>query len=125
MALGVNSTSVFNVTVTDTNNHYLPDTAGGAEGYDVRQRDDETVVVTNDEDQDATVQLQGAAFDDPGMADAFNIGSSKTAAAGGGTVQVSVPDDVHAAYLRVQISFATAPTGNNDVTAKFQTDSAG
>lgn len=80
MAHGVNATSVFSVTVTDTNDHFLPDTAGGADGYDVRQRDGETVVVSNDEDQDATVQLQGAAFDDAAMADAFDVGSSKTVA---------------------------------------------
>lgn len=124
MAHGVNATSVFSVTVTDTNNHYLPDTASGEEGYDVRQRDGETVVVDNAEDQEATVQLQGAAFDDAGFAEPFDVGSSKTVAAGS-TEQLSVPEDVHVSYLRAQVSFATAPSGNDDVTAKFHTDSDG
>lgn len=124
MAHGVNATSVFSVTVTDTNDHFLPDTASDAEGYDVRQRDGETVVVSNGEDQEATVQLQGAAFDDPDMADAYDVGSSTTVAAGA-TEQLSVPEDVQVSYLRAKVSFATAPTGNDDVTAKFHTDSDG
>jgi hypothetical protein len=124
MAHGVNATSVFSVTVTDTNDHFLPDTAGGEDGYDVRQRDGETVVVTNDEDQEATVQLQGAAFDDAAMADAYDVGPSTTVAAGA-TEQVSVPENVQVSYLRAKVSFASAPSGNDNVTAKYHTDSDG
>lgn len=121
---GTNDTSVFTVSVADTSNHYLPDTsAADVEGYDVRTRDRKAVLVVNDQDQDASVTLQGAAFDDPDFADPVDLGGAKTASAGGGSALVSTSEPL--AYLRVLVTFATAPTGNSSVTAKFHADNNG
>lgn len=126
MTHGVNETSIFSGTFSDTSTHYLPDTtAADTDGYDVRTRDTASVVVINNQDQDASVSLETSAFDDPGMADAGEIVAAKTVAANGGVEILSVPKEVSAAYLRVAVSFATAPSGTNPIEAKYQTDASG
>jgi hypothetical protein len=126
MSRGTNETSVFSGTFSDTNDHYLPDTtAADTEGYDVRTKERTSVVVTNDQDQDATVDLEGSAFNDKGMADAGSLLGSTVTVAAGSTEIVSVPIEAAPAFLRLKVSFATAPTGNNPITATYQSDESG
>lgn len=126
MGVGTNETSVYSGTFSDTSAHHLPDTdTADTEGYDIRTADKATVVIVNNQDQDATVQLRGAAFDDPEMNEAVEIGSSVTASASGGTAYVSVPIEDQFAFLDVEVSFATAPTGSASIEAKFHSDRMG
>lgn len=124
MTHGVNDTSVFTKAISDTNVHHLPDTdTAGTEGYDVRGRDTALVKIVNNEDQDATVEIEGTTFDDAEADEADTAVGSKTVAAGGGTETFVTSDPW--AYLTTKISFATAPTGSSSVKVVYETDARG
>lgn len=123
MSRGVNDTSVFTGSFSDINNHTLPDTSGTGEGYDVRGKDAILVKVVNNQDQDATVELEGSTFEDAGMAEPDTAVASATVAAAGGT-ETFVTKDAWS-FVQAAISFATAPTGNASVKVVFQADERG
>lgn len=124
MSRGVNETSVFSGSFSDTNEHFLPDTtAADTEGYDVRAKDSMLVKVVNNQDQDATVSIDGSTFEDAGMSEADEAVGSATVSANGGTETFVTSDPW--SYLRAVVTFATAPTGSGSIKAVFQADETG
>lgn len=127
MAKATNDTSIFELTIADTNEHDLPDVNGddttGEPAYDVRGEDAIAAKVVNNQDQDATVRLEGTTFDDDGFAEPDEDVSGVTVTAGGGTETLKT--DTPWSYVRVVVSFGTAPTGNNPTKVVFSSDKRG
>lgn len=118
MAQGVEDTAQYSLTISDLGDYYVP---GQNDGYDVRAKKYESVHVHNEQDQDATVTVEGTHQFDETADETVDV-QQVTVAAAGGTAVVPVPrDEVHG-YLRVHVTFATAPTGNNPITITFAAD---
>lgn len=124
MTHGVNTTSIFTVDPRAADTFALPDTANGADPYDVRAHDRVTVLINNGTDQSVDVDLEQFAFNDEEATTEYPVDdvATKTIAAGE-TGELSVDGDA-LAFLRVLATFSTAPTSGT-LTATYQSDLQG
>lgn len=120
--------------ITDTNEHDLPDTDGDDKAsaqspYDVRGEDTAAVVITNLSDQPLTARLERASSLDEAFNEPFDdtTGVSVSATGNDGDTKVIAADsDVPLAFMRIVISFDSAPTGSDpSLRATFQSDRGG
>lgn len=123
MTHGVNDTSEFTLSgITDTDEHDLPDVDGSESAYDARTRDRAVVYLTNEADQALTARLERA----HGLDEGFNKPAKDVTGvsiASGETKTLTADPDAPLAYLRVVLSFDSAPSSADpSVTARFQTD---
>jgi hypothetical protein len=135
MTKATNTTSVFELSnITDTNEHDLPDTDGddkasAEEPYDVRSEDRAAVYVTNLSDQSLTARLERAnSLDQEFNEPADDVTGVSVAANGqdGDTVILAADPDIPLAYLRIVISYDTAPSGSDpSLRATYQSDRNG
>lgn len=131
MALAVNETSVFTLSsITDTNEHDLPDTDGddkasAQDPYDVRGQDRAAVYVKNEADQALTARLERAHSLDESFTDPITD-TSGVSVPSGETKVIAADPDVPMGYLRLVISFDSAPSSTDpSVTARYQSDKYG
>lgn len=126
---GDNTEHIFTISVTDTNNHDLPDTDGddsdGGDPFSGEYHDRLAAKVHNGQDQDATASLEATHYEDGSFAHAETLVSGVTVGSGGGVETLIADTDAPFDSYRVVISFGTAPTGNNDVEVAYMTDHEG
>lgn len=129
--IGTNAKSVFTLaSITDTNDHDLPDTDGddgdAQDPYDVRGADRAAAIVTNHGDQDLTARLERAGALDEGFAREYKDVEGVTVPSGGGSKALAFDTDVPLAFARVVISYGTAPTSTDpSVTVEYNADHNG
>jgi len=132
MPKATNDKSVFTLSnITDTNEHDLPDTDGddkaeAQESYDVRGQDTGAVYVTNLSDQSLTARLERASSLDSDFSEPATDTSGVSVSASGNSgdaVIIAANPDVPLAYLRVVVSFDSAPSGSDpSLRVTYQSD---
>lgn len=126
---GDNSENIFTLSVTDINNHDLPDTDGddsaGGDAFTTEGVDRIAAKVHNAQDQDATVSLEATHWEDTDFAHAETLVSGVTVSAGGGVETLVGDSSVPFDWYRVIVSFGTAPTGNSEIEVAYLIDDNG
>lgn len=127
MTHGVNETSIFTLSsITDTNEHDLPDVDGGEAPYDVRSEDRASVYIQNHADQPLTARLERSHGLEGDFAGEEVTDTGGVTVAAGDTQAIAADPDFPLDFLRVVISFDTAPTSTDpSVTARYQADKRG
>lgn len=114
-----NSSDKFELSISDTNTHDLPDTDGddsaGGDYWDGRTAEYVAVYVTNNQDQPLTATLKRTP--DPGAIEVDDVASVTVAA---GETEVLVANiDVPMARFRTVVDFDSAPSGNDDTVVRY------
>jgi len=113
-----NEETVFTLAVSDTNEHDFPDVdgddSGGGDGYNAVDARAVATKVVNDQDQGATVRLEGATQEDRTFSEPVTVVDSVTVSSGGGIAVLSADPDVPLDWYRVVVSFGTAPSGGSE-----------
>lgn len=122
---GENSERVFTLTVSDTNEHDLPDVDGddsaGGDPFSTEAGGKVAVKVHNEHGQDATARLEATNLDDSGFTKAETVVGNVTVAANGGTETLVGDHDAPFDWYRVVVSYATAPSDGDSVEAAYMT----
>ena len=114
-----NSADKFNLSISDTNTHDLPDTDGddsaGGDYWDGRGGRHVAAYVTNNQDEELTATLKRTP--DP---DAIEVDDVASVTVASGETEVLVADvDVPMARFRTTVSFSAAPSGTNDTVVRY------
>lgn len=129
--IGVNEKSVFTLSsITDINEHDLPDTDGddkasAQDPYDVRTADRAGAIITNHGDQALTARLERAGALDENFGREFDD-ESGVAVPAGETKAIVFDTGIPLAFARVVISFDSAPSSADpSVTVEYNADHNG
>jgi hypothetical protein len=114
-----NTSDTFELSISDTNTHDLPDTDGddsaGGGYWDGRTAALVAAYVTNNQDQPLTATLKRTP--DPGAIEVDDVASVTVAS---GETEVLVANiDVPMARFRTVVDFDTAPSGSNDTVVRY------
>lgn len=126
-----NQKNRYTLSISDANEHDLPDVDGddtaGGEGYRIGSAEAVNATIINNQDQSLTARLEAVGARDKGSFNEPNklVEGVNVAAASGGTPGVqalkwSNDDDGSYAELRVVLSFDSNPSGNNDTVVEYR-----
>jgi len=117
---GSNTDNNFEISITDTEEHYLPDTARG-DPFSVKTLNRVAVKIVNKHDENANVTLQGTTREDPEFQHSVDLDSATTNAEE--ALVLADPDNYPFHYYRVAVDFTMAPT-TGSIEATYMSDDA-